>query len=170
MKITDIFTVSFEETYHFYPGEPAAELTAEFQDGYVLKLDSDNDFLWVKQFKSTQAGRIKDAEVNSENELLIVGVFKGGVDSDPSDDGEEVFNTTSSNQDIFITNLDSEGIYEWSAHIIGWGAEIPTKFAIDDEDNLYVVGTFFGPVDFDPGMDEFILPGTEGSVTTGFCF
>lgn len=141
----------FLDTYTF---ESGVELTAALYDGFVLKLNSDNTLLWVKQFAATEFCRIHKVEVNADNELVVLGLFRSEVDCNPSA-AEEIFSTTSANSDMFVVKLDYDGEFIWSGQLTGWGELNMGDLAVDELNNIYIVGAFYNTADFDPGVGEF---------------
>ncbi len=91
--------------------------------------------------------------LDSEGNLYIAGVFDGTVDFDP---GEGTFNLTSStNTDVFILKLDSNGNFVWAKSIGGPSMDKGNSIIIDIHDNVYITGSFGDTVDFDPGDSIF---------------
>ena len=79
------FTVDFD------PGPGSAINTAITSELFVLKLNSNGDFIWVKTFESTanntdNAGVAKIIEKN--NNIYLYGVVDDSVDFDPGPGGE----------------------------------------------------------------------------------
>src|SRR5262249_28041678 len=79
----------------FDPGPGTVSLTPISQsDAFVLKLDADGDFAWVKQIGGNQADRGNTIEVDGSGNVVISGGYygyPGTVDLDP---GPGFFNVT----------------------------------------------------------------------------
>lgn len=70
-------------------------------DGFILKLNSLGNTVWVKQFGSSTHDIITSIDIDSSNNIYATGVFTGTADFDPS-----ATNNTNSvsagNNDVFI--------------------------------------------------------------------
>lgn len=116
-------------------------------------------FQWAKSMGDTSddVGNfiIADAAGNS----YTTGSFQGTVDFDP---GAGTFNLTAVGEsDVFILKLDAAGNFVWAKQIGGAGNDVGANMALDAAGNIYVAGSFFAMVDFDPG------PGTTYLSTSG---
>ncbi len=131
-------------------------------DGYygaiLNKLDSSGNCIWAKIISSIYyAGR---PAVDASGNVYTTGIFSETVDFDP---GPGVFSLTSvGDSDVFISKLDSDGIFVWAKAMGGTSYEFADTIFIDDSANLYTTGTFAGTVDFDPGPGVFNLTSSGG--------
>lgn len=143
-------TGAFNATVDFDPGSAVHSITAfGFQDIFVLKLDSNGDFVWAKQMGGPNDDTGWGIQFTSLNEVLVSGNFSGTADLDP---GPSIFSFVSNGmQDMFWAKLDSNGGFISAA---GWGGpEIDFCFQArcDAVGNIYAGGYFKDTVDFDPG-------------------
>jgi hypothetical protein len=83
------------------------------------------------------------------------------VDYDPSTAGS--YNVTRPGAYTYVQKIDPAGTLVWAKHI---GGHVNTAVArctdagTDSAGNLYLVGKYFGIIDFDPGIDTFELSAT----------
>jgi len=123
------------------------------QDIFILKLDWRGNFLWAKSI----GGRSWDAGnaicTDRLGDLYVTGHFKETVDFDPN---VGVFNLSAQqSDDVFILKLDFNGNFVWARQFVGLqGDDEGCGITVDSWDNVYTTGTFFGTIDFDPGMDS----------------
>lgn len=161
-------TGHFSDTIDFDPGTDIFTMTSNGEwDFFVLKLDSNGDFLWVK----TIGGEALDSSVsisrdNSGN-ILIAGYFSEVVDFDPGA-GTSIL-TAIDGVSFFALKLDSEGEFMWarsfgSSPVVG----LIKSLSCDLLDNVYITGGFRGTVDFDPGVGVFDLTAPAGGFVSGF--
>jgi PKD-like domain/Secretion system C-terminal sorting domain/Beta-propeller repeat len=137
------------------------------RDAFILKLNSDGDFVWAKSIGDcfdniTSTGIAVSAAGEVYTTGWFGGSFEGTLDFDP---GSEVFNLSAVwESDIFILKLNTEGDFVWAKSIGSWYYESGTAIALDENNNIYTTGYFNGTVDFDPGLDVFNLTSEETDI------
>ncbi len=140
----------FSGTVDFDPGAGTSNLTTSGGvDIYVLKLDTNGDFVWVKKMGGTNSEEAVATAVDSSGNVYITGGFLGTVDFDP---GAGTSNLVSGGgYDIFVTKLDTDGTFVWAKRMLGGsGYDFGRSILVDSSFNVYVSGQFTGTVDFDP--------------------
>ncbi len=146
----------------FDPGEGEFILNpGTNEDAFLLKLDPDGNFIWVKQFGGPILSYGEELAIDADDNIAIVGYFNGSCDFDP---GDEVFERTSAGQfDYFVVKVNSYGEFIWAA--TGGGTEYDYAYdvAMDPSGNVFVAGDFNGTADFDPG-DEVLNLTSNGNV------
>ncbi|PKP22994.1 MAG: hypothetical protein CVU05_01455 [Bacteroidetes bacterium HGW-Bacteroidetes-21] len=161
-----IITGEFRGTADFDPGTGVFEMTSYgIRDVFVVKLDSDGDFLWAKQFGGIDNDYCKSVTVDASGNIYFTGNFKGTADFDP---GTGVVELTSPNsaENAFICKLDIAGDLVWVKHILpdmgfpGIPSSKGESISFDPNGNIIISGTFNGGNDFDPGSSEFIFANT----------
>jgi peptidoglycan hydrolase-like protein with peptidoglycan-binding domain len=146
-------TGSFSGTIDFDPGSEIEDLTAVSNvDNFVLKLDTNGNYIWAKNFGNTSYGSTSYIALDSSSNVYITGQFSNVSDFDP---GVGVVNVTSTgNSDIFIVKLDSDGNYVWAKNMGGENYDRAYFITLDSSDNVYTTGSFQGTADFDPSVEE----------------
>lgn len=87
--------------------------------------------------------------------IYITGSFRDTADLDH---GPGVFQVISEGgADIFVTKLNSAGVFQWAVTAGGNSSESGSVIQIDASGNIYVGGNFPDNVDFDPGPGVFTL-------------
>ena len=118
---------------------------------FILKLDSNGNYLWVKSAGGAGLCRGIGVDVDTSNNVYVCGYFTLIVDFDP---GTPIQNDTSyGGSDMFVLKLNSSGIYQWSRHMGGPGTDQSNAIICDNYGNVYTTGNFYDSVDFDPGID-----------------
>ena len=156
----------FQSTVDFDSGAGVSELTAVGSaDAFVLKLNANGTFAWVKQYGDSDGDIGFSIDVDDSGNISIVGVFAGTVDFDA---GSGVSNMTSHGySDMFITKLDASGDFIWAKQIGGpspsVGFEEEVEHTVDNGGNLLITGWFYETIDFDPSASALELTNTGGS-------
>ena len=156
---------TFLKTVDFDPGLANRSMTSSgfngFEDGFILKLDSQGDYVWAKQFGGTDDDDgIKSVAVDQAENVYLLGTFTGTADFDP---GFSTFILTAVNfyQDIFICKLDKNGDFEWANAMGGVWNDGVASIKVGSNGDVFAMGTFQDTVDFDGG------PGVSNLVSRG---
>ncbi len=146
---------------------------------FVLKLDNNGNFIWVKPFLGmtgrsffaipySQASKI---DVDVYGNVYTTGHFRGDVDFDPgnnssiiSTDSSELFpGLTQSLFNAFISKLDKDGNFAWVKSLkninISPVATRSSGASIVVNPNggvVYTTGSFSDSIDFDPGPETLL--------------
>lgn len=147
-----LITGFYSGTVDFDPGVGVMNLSAVSNlDAFLLKLDTNGNFVWVKGFGGSGYEEGRSLAVDGLGNMYVTGYFSGTTDFDP---GAGVFNLTSSGQgDIFVVKLDVNGDFLWAKNVGGTSDDQASSLELDDLENVYVSGTFRATVDFDPGVN-----------------
>jgi hypothetical protein len=124
------------------------------QDGFVVKVSKDDgQVTWLRGFGGTglDAGRRIEA---ADSYVAVAGNFDtvtGGAEF-----GSQTLHAKGS-LDAFASKLDSSGNFLWTRPFGGTGNDHGWGLALDASNNVYVGGTFYDTVDFDPGPASYQL-------------
>lgn len=133
----------------------------------IIKYNSTGTELW--RYVAIDGGyNTRQLAVNNDNDLIVTGLFwDDTLDIDVSDDVYEIYGHTGLSNSDFVMNLNSEGDFQWAVSIGGEGSLWMQDIAIDQSNNIYMVGGFFsGDIDVDPSESEEII--TAGFEPDGF--
>lgn len=101
---------------------------------------------------------ITSASVLDQNgNLYTTGYFMGTVDFD-NDAGYYPL-TSAGNYDCYVTKVGPNGNFIWAKRIGGTAADVfaNNSIAIDNQNNIFITGSFQNTVDFDPGVGVYQL-------------
>lgn len=133
-------------------GAGTANLTAVGgSDVFVLKLEEDGDFIWVRSLGGTDTDIAHAIATSPSENIYVAGSFRGTGDFDPTA-GTTTLSTTT-DYDMFLVRLNPDGSFGWASQF-GTPGNFPDEgkgLAIDAAGNILVTGQFMGTVDFDPG-------------------
>lgn len=127
----------FSDILDFDPGPGIHNLTADGSDSFILKLDSDGNFVWVKQLEGVYYQNGLSITIDSNGNVLTSGVFENTTDFDP---GPGIYNLTSVVFDGYVLKLDSNGNFIWARQMGGTGNDYATSVICDTAGNVYATG------------------------------
>lgn len=124
---------------------------------YVLKLNSEGEFSWVRNFR-TVGGQLYTLATDNSGNSLVAGSIHSTVDFDPGS-GNHIL-TSAGNLDGYIMKLNSVGEIEWLKQLTGSGSVYFTAMTVDVNNNILVTGAVRDTMDFDPGdqLSEIVSP------------
>jgi hypothetical protein len=119
-------------------------------DGFCQTLE------WAKTFGGSYDDYSHTIVVDRTGNSYTTGYFSGAVDFDP---GPGVFEMANAGGyfDSYVSKLNPDGEFVWARGFHGDGDVESFDVAVDGDKNVYVVGEFYGTVDFDPGSDSLIF-------------
>lgn len=117
------------------------------KDIFILKLDSNGNFIWANSFGNSEIDIANDIQVTASGTIYVTGHFDLTVDFDPSPTVSNLI--SSNNSDFFLAKYDSNGNYIWAKDTEGFALVKGTSLVVDDFENIYSIGFFNGNVDFD---------------------
>ncbi len=151
----------FEMTVDFDPGNNTYSVSSinNERDGFLCKLDKNGIFQWVRTWGGNQADWVYNCEIDSKDNILIVGKYRKICDFNP---GGMTYSYSSNGEgDCYVLKLNSSGGFVWVA---AWGGDDPdhaTSVAVGADNSVIVGGFFQLTVDFDFGS------GTENRTSKG---
>lgn len=144
-----IISGTFTGTIDFDPSSSVMNLTTPqfYTHSYLLKLDRNGLFQWVKNFDSDDIN-VQSSTSDPLGGIYLAGYYLNTVDLDL---GSGVDNVVSSGvSDGFFVRLDSMGNFYSSGTVGGVQSDGISHIEVDKEFNLHVFGTFSSTADLDP--------------------
>jgi hypothetical protein len=146
----------FEKTIDFDPGSAIYNLSPiGLRNSFLLKLDQNGDFIWVKSFVGTVVGdtfttsSIATVVTDFSGNLYVIGTYSGNIDFDPNSGVNAPANSNFKGP-MYISKLDNDGNLLWvNRYGDSLGRSIPYNLSIDHLGNVYATGSYFGSMDFD---------------------
>lgn len=150
----------FHGPVDFDPGSGTRILTPKgSKDMFILKLTDEGNYIWAQQIGNSTA-RSSDVTLDRKNDLYLTGIIEGITDLDP---GTGIYELGAPNTfSIFTLKLDKNGIFNWAYSIEANPSDVGFQILVDPTLNVYLMSSFTGYVDFDPGS------GVENISTNGF--
>lgn len=153
---------TFDSTIDFDPNIGVYNLSPiGSSDIYILNLDQNGNFIWAEQiggiFSSTLA---RSFSINNQN-MVLVGQFNNTVDFDPSANNYSL--VSNGGYDIFVCELDLNGIFNWAINIGNSSAETAYDVKYDAFGDIILTGEFINTVDFDHTISVLNLTSWGGT-------
>ncbi len=154
----------FWNTVDFDPGPATHNLTASgfSSDAFILKLDSDGNYLWAGKFSgaSDEQGTALAYDPVSSG-IIVGGFYQGTMDANP--DGGISNLISAGYVDAFIIKLNNDGTFIWAKTVGGLGFQQVTGLNADVTGNIHITGPFEQTTDFDPSGTAFNLTSNGGT-------
>lgn len=149
------FSGYFTDTIDIDPGAGINMVASAGQtDIFLIKLDGNWNSEWSHTFGSTGQDHAYDVYYD-EGTVFITGIFDLSVDFDPS--ANEAVLTSAGDYDGFIAAYTIAGEYLWAKQIAGDNPKNINSLCIDNDNNIYIAGDYYGTVDFDPSLQTYEL-------------
>jgi len=147
---------NFKSTVDFDPSAAIFNLTSTGEyDTFILKLNSNGDFIWVKSIGGPFDDIANSIELDNSGNVYCTGYFYGTVDFDPNA-GTLNLNSNGS-YDAYIQKLDLNGNLVWAKSFGGSSVDASKDLTIDLNGDILLTGHFRNTVDFDMGVNVFNL-------------
>ena len=148
---TEVYFPLNNTTTHYYANNP--------REMIMVQYDSTGTLLWSKHFDSLgYQSQVQPLRmVNDHNDsYILVGGYTGTIDLDPSPNLQFLTMTASSGEGFFA-KYDSLGNYLYAHSLHGDFASYTESVAVNEDNEIYIYGTFSGHVDMDPGATTATL-------------
>lgn len=150
----DVFlTGPFSSTVDFDPSTSVEERTPiSSSDSFVLKLNTDGEFVYVTTFGGVGSATAYDVAIDSDGNAFAAGSFTGSFST-----GFDSPITSLEFEDAFVVKIDAIGDVLWAAAFQGLNFQNAYDVNTDPNGNVVLAGYFGGEVDFDPSDEAFLL-------------
>jgi hypothetical protein len=146
----------FQDSIDFDPGPGKLKLYTGTFGGYIIKLNSNGNLLWVKALQGNRSTPMSIC-MDPTGDILVVGQFKDTVDFDPGPGTYSLVSSPSGKHNIFILKLNSNGNFVWAKAIDATANSNGVSVTCDKNSNIYFTGQFCGISDFDPSPSTYTL-------------
>ena len=120
-------------------------------DVVLLKLNPNGNIAWAKTISGNGDDSINGLVLGDDDNLYITGTFRTFVNLSP-------FTLTGMGFiDTYISMLDTSGNIIWVKQIGGHYIAAAGDMLLDNNLNIFIIGSFMDTVDFDPGPSNYYL-------------
>lgn len=156
----------FSSTVDFDPNAGNNTVTSNgSRDGYVLKLTTDGDFVWVRTFGASSAEQAECLTTDLSNNIIFTGKFSDIVDFNP---GAGTYNLDAEvpSYSRYYVKWSEAGDFIWAETLIE-NSVIVYDMIADNTGNIFYAGSFTGTADMSPGTTTYELQAeTSGGLTS----
>ena len=133
----DIYVVgSFKEPILF--NQRQKYLSNGDKDAYVVKIDKDGNYVWLKTFGGSGEEYPVQIVKNQDGRLVVVGFFSGKVDFDPTENVET--KVSKGEKDTFISFFTTDGDYLKTYTFGGKQNDVMDNIVISPNGSMYLNG------------------------------
>lgn len=129
------------------------------QDAFLLKLNPDGEFIFVKKIGGTTGDDIIFDIYATKGNLGLTGQISGSVVFGSGTNTKTI--VSNGKEDIFVSLYTDLGELTWIRNVGGLKTDFGKSIYLDSNSNVYTTGTFFDTdgkgVDFDPSTKIFKL-------------
>ena len=122
------------------------------EDGFLVKYDSDGNYLWGFRFGSANMDRVNSVTVDSDGSVYVTGFLGEGTayfygTSAPVVAAEL---TNSSNEDFYLAKYDEAGAFQWVRQSVSNGGNVEGLDVCTNSSSVFAVGSFIRSANFGP--------------------
>eukprot|EP01090_Pellita_catalonica_P017753 TRINITY_DN5458_c0_g1_i1.p1 TRINITY_DN5458_c0_g1~~TRINITY_DN5458_c0_g1_i1.p1 ORF type:complete len:1344 (-),score=185.48 TRINITY_DN5458_c0_g1_i1:80-4111(-) len=154
-----VITGSFSGSIVFQTPSVPFETQDARIDGFVAKYNSDGVELWVAKGQSVGSTSFTGSAIDSNNEIVIVGNFNGNVLNVGGIEDSDFLGT----DNFFFAKFSEGGAAHYIRAVDGFPA-FATGVSIDDDDNIYIVGSYEVILVFDSEEDAITTENQDAFV------
>lgn len=134
-------------------------------DIYITKHDTDGNLVWVKSIGGIYSDEVYSITFDNNDNFFILGTIQPFNDLDP---GVGTYTIDVSTSSFCIAKYNTAGSILWAKSLGSYSVK-PTSLALDNANNIIVVGNFTGNItgslDFDGGIGTYTIAALSNTVT-----
>ncbi|MBR5983833.1 MAG: T9SS type B sorting domain-containing protein [Bacteroidales bacterium] len=115
------------------------------RDGFLLKLDNDGNFVYVRVIGCFNDDNANDVVVDGDNNVIVTGYFNYALQISTT----SLFQSARGANDAFLVKFDSEGNFLWTMSYASTSHDYGRRVTCDNEGNIYLAGEFKGTISMD---------------------
>ena len=155
-------------------GDATGSWSPSLEESFIATINTSNgEWDWVRKITGRNRDRINDIAVDSNGDAIIGGSFITNISFEDENGGlpDCCAGSLSStgDYDIFIAKIDSDGNwiyadsnYDYVENRPGGSTDFLRSITIDENDNIYAIGSFVNHIDF--GDDTLSTFGNRGEL------
>ncbi len=151
----------FRETVDFDSGPDETALSSNgTYDAFIAKYSSEGELVWAISYGGEGLDDVFGIDIDASGNIYATGKFTDSVDFDPGN-GESILDGPGG--DAYFAKFDPNGNLIWVQNIGGTANDVGNGITTDEAGNVYIVGSFAGIVDANPGAGYYELSSLSGA-------
>ena len=150
---------SYQGTIFFEGSSSTEQVTNDSgqPDGYVAKYDAEGNNVFYYTFAEQgdpQNNFVTNVALAPDDHFYVLGRFRGTIDFNPTDSGEELITNQDNASDLHLTKFTTDGDYVKTIIVGGTDYEAARRLKVDDLGNVVIAGHFKNRTRLDPDDDS----------------
>lgn len=112
------------------------------KDGFLLKLDTDGNFVFVRTIGCFNDDNAYDVVVDGSNNVIVTGHFNYALQVSTT----SLFQNAKGANDAFLVKFDNDGAFLWTIPYASSAHDYGRRVACDNAGNIYLAGEFKGTI------------------------
>jgi hypothetical protein len=152
---TNLYAITFHKDAATVTGPQGTFVSPHVnnQDILVMKLQPGGDTLWTRSIAGGQSDYPRQIELDDNDDPFVTGIYRRSALSIQGTllPNPQTERPTDPGYDIFLSQYSSDG-GDVFAKRVAWGPldDVVDKIAVDDANNVYMVGTYYDTLAFGP--------------------
>ncbi len=134
----NVYVVGLSNDYTSFDGNQFPSLGEK--DGFLLKLDTDGNFLFVRTIGCFNDDNAYDVVVDGSNNVIVTGYFNYALQVSTT----SLFQNAKGANDTYLLKFDSEGNFLWTISYASSSHDYGRRVACDNAGNIYLAGEYKG--------------------------
>ena len=136
----NVFVAGMSNDYTSFEGNSYPSLGGK--DGFLLKLDTDGNFVFVRTIGCFNDDNAYDVVVDGSNNVIVTGHFNYALQVSST----SLFQTAKGANDAFLVKFDNAGAFLWTIPYASSAHDYGRRVACDNAGNIYLAGEFKGTI------------------------
>lgn len=122
---------------------------------YFARYDLQSNLIYAHAIADASSVFVQDQLVDNDKNLYLIGTFGNYLNCEPYGSNYSLSSTFGGlNTDVFIAKYDSLGQLLWAKKLGSTGSQGVTRLKADQNQNIYIIGSFSGTLDFDLSITQ----------------
>ena len=144
------------------PGDGSQTHDGLMAEAVLSRFDRDGNWQWARPFGGDGNDEFTDIAFDENGDMIVVGHTSSMVVDFDASDGEALV-MTNGYREVVVLRLTPNAALSWLRTLGGDFEDRANAVHIDCDDQIYVAGSFYNDVDFDPGPGVDAIDGGSNS-------
>jgi hypothetical protein len=154
-----VVLADFYDSIDYNPGATGSHTfysNAGLSNILLSRYDANGNLLWAKNIGGNSIDRSNDLSIDTLGNIFVTGSFyKTASFNAPSTNSDTL--RSKGGADIFLAKYSANGTFQWVKQIGSTGNEAPSRIITDNQNGVYLTGTYTDLIDFNPSPTDSIF-------------